>query len=86
MRAHPRKHSDRLMSIAELKTRLHDVPGIETLTMQMLAWRQSYSLGGRLISGDAAASDNDVKRRSARLSHHPQSRRCPRACWSDAAC
>ena len=25
------------MGIADLKTRLHDVPGIETLTIQMLA-------------------------------------------------
>jgi hypothetical protein len=49
------------MSIADLKTRLRDVPGIETLTMQMLAGRQNYSLNGRLISLDAAASDVDVE-------------------------
>lgn len=49
------------MSIADLKTRLHDVPGIETLTMQMLAGRQNYALNGRLISVDGAASDSDVE-------------------------
>jgi len=36
------------MSIADLKTRLHDVPGIETLSMQMLAGRQNYN-NGRVI-------------------------------------
>jgi hypothetical protein len=37
------------------------VPRIETLTMQMLAGRQNYSLNGRLISLDASASDADVE-------------------------
>jgi hypothetical protein len=36
------------MSIADLKTRLHDVPGVETLTMQMLA-------GGRTIRSPAGS-------------------------------
>jgi hypothetical protein len=49
------------MSIADLKTRLHDVPGIETLTMQMLAGRQNYSVAGRLVSLDAGASDVEVE-------------------------
>ena len=38
------------MGIADLKTRLHDVPRIEPRTMQMLAGRQNYSLNCRLIS------------------------------------
>jgi len=38
------------MCIADLKTRLHDAPGIETLTMTMLADRQNYNL----TAGDCA--------------------------------
>jgi len=49
------------MSIADLKTRLHDVPGIETLTMVMEAGRQNYTLNGRVIAVDAAASDFQVE-------------------------
>ena len=49
------------MGIVDLKTRLHDVPGIETLTMIMQGGRQNYSLNGRTISLDAAASDADVE-------------------------
>jgi hypothetical protein len=50
------------MSIADLKTRLHDVPGIETLTMTMLAGRQNYNLNGRVIALDASASDFEVEK------------------------
>jgi hypothetical protein len=49
------------MSIADLKTRLHDVPGIETLTMTMPAGRQNYNLNGRMIALDASASDFEVE-------------------------
>ncbi|MGA7805558.1 hypothetical protein [Bradyrhizobium sp.] len=49
------------MGIADLKTRLRDIPGIETLTMQMLAGRQNYNLNGRVIALDAGASDIDVE-------------------------
>ncbi|NEU94789.1 hypothetical protein [Bradyrhizobium uaiense] len=48
------------MSIRYLKERLRDVPGIETLTMQMLAGRQIYSFVGRVVAVDAAASDAEV--------------------------
>jgi hypothetical protein len=41
------------VSIADLKTHLHDVPGIETLSIQMPAGRQNYSIAGRLVSLDA---------------------------------
>ena len=50
------------MSIADLKIRLADVPGIETLSMAleagriMLRWGASYS-----ASVDAAASDADIE-------------------------
>jgi type IV secretory pathway VirB10-like protein len=49
------------MSIADLKTRLHDAPGIETLTMQIIAGRQNYSVAGRLVSLDVAASDQALE-------------------------
>jgi hypothetical protein len=50
------------MSIADLKVRLADVPGIETLSMALeagritLRWGPSYS-----ASVDAAASDSDIE-------------------------
>ena len=50
------------MSIADLKTRLHDVPGIETLMMQIIGGRQDYSIDGKLISLDAGASDADLEK------------------------
>jgi hypothetical protein len=49
------------MSIADLKTRPYDVPGIETLSMQMLAGRRNYNLNGRVVQVDAAASDVQVE-------------------------
>jgi predicted chitinase len=45
-----------------LKTRLHDFPGIDTLTMTMLAGRQNYNLNGRVIALDASASDFEVEK------------------------
>lgn len=50
------------MSLASLKVRMADISGIEKLSMELLAGRQNYSLGGRLISVDSAASDADVER------------------------
>jgi hypothetical protein len=49
------------MSVSDLKTRLHDVPGIENLTMQNLAGRQVYSLGGKVIGLDPNASDAEIE-------------------------
>ncbi|WP_423961165.1 hypothetical protein [Bradyrhizobium sp.] len=37
------------------------MPGIEGLTMTMLAGRQNYNLNGRVISVDAGASDTQVE-------------------------
>jgi hypothetical protein len=38
------------MSIADLKSRLHDVPDIGTLSMQMIAGRQVYSIGSNIVA------------------------------------
>jgi hypothetical protein len=59
------------MSIADLKMRLTDVPGIETLSMALeagritLRWGTSYS-----ASVDAAASDVDIEA-AIRNAKHP---------------
>jgi hypothetical protein len=50
------------LSIAELKQRLADVPGIEGLTMQIAMGRQIFGLNGKLIGVDAGASDAEVER------------------------
>jgi hypothetical protein len=42
--------------------RLHDVSGIEPLTMTMLAGRQNYNFNGRVIALDASASDFEVEK------------------------
>lgn len=44
-----------------LKARLADVPGVETLTLQLLAGRQSYGLAGKLISVDATATEAEAE-------------------------
>lgn len=50
------------MSIADLKTRLADVPGIESLSMSLEAGRMFLRWGsGFAASVDAAASDHDVE-------------------------
>jgi hypothetical protein len=48
------------MSIQDLKTRLHDVPGIETLSMTTLGGRQIYVFDRRAVALDSAASDVEV--------------------------
>jgi hypothetical protein len=50
------------MSIADLKIRLRDLPGVERLTMQMLAGRQTYSLNGHVIALHAGASDGEAEK------------------------
>ena len=50
------------MSIADLKVRLADVPGIETLSMALEAGRITVRWGaGHSASVDAAASDNEIE-------------------------
>lgn len=45
------------MGVSDLKQRLSDIPGIHDLTMTMIAGRQQYNIGGKVISVDAGASD-----------------------------
>lgn len=45
------------MGITDIKQRLHDIPGIESLTMTMIAGRQQYNIGGKVIAVDGGASD-----------------------------
>jgi hypothetical protein len=49
------------MGISDLKVRMHDVPGIETLTMTMAAGQQKFVLNGRTISFSAGDSDAAVE-------------------------
>lgn len=49
------------MSVADLKSRLADVPGIETLTMAVDAGRINLRWGEYLASVDAAATDHDIE-------------------------
>lgn len=58
------------MSIQDLKDRLRDVPGIETLTMQYLTGRDCYGFDGHLIAVDPMTSMEEVEqaiRNAARL-------------------
>lgn len=49
--------------IAELKTRLRDVPGIETLTRQLIGGRQVFGFNNGLIAAvDPSASDEEIER------------------------
>jgi len=55
------------MSIADLKMRLADVPGIETLSMALEAGRISLRWGPNYsTSVDAAASDSDIEAATCR--------------------
>ena len=50
------------MSIADLKSRCADVPGIETLTMRLTGGRIMLAWGaGYYTSADAAASDGEIE-------------------------
>jgi hypothetical protein len=48
------------MSIAELKLRLSDVPGIHDLTMVNIAGRDCYQFNGKLAAVDPSASDTEI--------------------------
>ncbi|WP_375782908.1 hypothetical protein ACE10Z_23630 [Bradyrhizobium sp. Pha-3] len=47
--------------LASLKARLADIPGIESMSMQLLAGRQSYSIGGKVVSVDATATEDEAE-------------------------
>lgn len=47
--------------LASLKARLADVPGIEQMSMQLLVGRQNYSIGGKVISVDAMATEAEAE-------------------------
>lgn len=58
------------MSIADLKTRLANVPGIETLTLTMIGGRHVYGFAGLIAAVDPLATDQEIDdtiRRAARL-------------------
>jgi hypothetical protein len=66
------------MRIVKLKTRVHEVPGIETLTMQMLAGRRNDSMNGRLAMTKCRLSNCKrpcTPQRTTRLQQCPQSLR-----------
>ena len=62
------------MGIADLKTRLRDVPRIETLTMTMEGGNQNDDLGGRVIQFSAAALHFQVEQ-EIRAATEPKGRR-----------
>jgi|SRR5581483_552595 len=50
------------MSIAELRNRMSDIPGIDGLTMQLLGGRQCFSWGsGMLVAVDPMATDQEIE-------------------------
>src|SRR4051794_16178635 len=58
------------MSIADWKTRLADVPGIETLTLTMIGGRHVYGFAGLIAAVDPLATDQEIDdaiRKAARL-------------------
>ena len=50
------------MSIADLKARLFDVPGIESLTMQFIGGRQVFGFDGLIAAVDPAANEQEIER------------------------
>lgn len=49
------------MSIDDLKARLRDVPGIDTLTMQTLAGKQMFCFSGMIAAVDPQATDQEIE-------------------------
>lgn len=49
------------MSIADLKLRLADVPGIETLTLTTIAGRQVFGFAGLIAAVDPMADDQEIE-------------------------
>lgn len=50
------------MSLADLKIRMRDLPGVSTLTMQMLSGRQNFGINGHLVAVDAGASEIEAEK------------------------
>jgi hypothetical protein len=50
------------MSIDTLKSRLRDLPGIETLTMRLEAGQQIFTLNGVVAAVDPLATDSEIER------------------------
>ncbi len=58
------------MSVVDLKARLADIPGIDGLTMQLLAGRQVFGWNGLIAAVDPMATDDEIEsaiRMAARL-------------------
>jgi hypothetical protein len=49
------------MSVADLKIRLADVPGIETLTLQLIGGRQVFGFAGMIAAVDPLANDQEIE-------------------------
>lgn len=49
------------MNIHDLKIRMADVPGIETLTMTLIGGRQVFGFDGLIAAVDPEASDQDIE-------------------------
>jgi len=49
------------LSVADLKDRLADVPGIENLTMRPLLGRHVYGFDGLIAAVDPMATDQDIE-------------------------
>lgn len=49
------------MSVADLKARLADVPGIETLTAQLLGGRLVFGFNGLIAAVDPLADDQEIE-------------------------
>lgn len=49
------------MSINDLKDRLRDIPGIEGLTMTLIAGRQQFCFNGMIAATDPLATDQEIE-------------------------
>lgn len=49
------------MSVEQIKARLRDVPGIETLTMTLIGGRQAFGFNGLIAAVDPLASDQQIE-------------------------
>src|SRR5246127_1270387 len=49
------------VSIADLKARLHDVQGIETLTLTLIGGRACYGFAGKIAAVDPMATDKEIE-------------------------
>ncbi len=49
------------MSIADLKARFRDVPGIESLTMQVIGGRQVFGCNGLIAAVDPTANEHEIE-------------------------